>query len=385
MSIVISDLPAIEDLCWGLAFFGTGGGGRVEAGLELLAPIVRQGRSITLVEPDELGPEEWTCWAIIVGGKDPDEPPPADELAQYGLEKEEFPSIVPRLRESVLELQKYAGVRIGALVSMELSSAATAATIVTGLELGVPTLNGDYVGRAIPELVLSKMELLGRPPTPVVMVDRWGNRTIVKAAVGAAMVDRLGRMVSRAAYGRGIATVGHLCRMREARTALVSGSLLRALQTGKALRAGARDGAERLTALIHATGGQILFQGETVEVEWRNTEPYTFRELTYRFKGNGNWTGSGFEIWIKNEHHAVWRDGMVIATSPDIVAVLDRDTNKPLTTLGDVTAGRCVTVFAMKALDPLWHTDEGLALLGPRHFGLPFDYVDFTQTTAAGR
>ena len=94
-------------------------------------------------------------------------------------------------------------------------------------------------------------------------------------------------------------------------------------------------------------------------------------------RGTGRWAGSQFSIWIKNEHHAVWRDETVIATSPDIIAVLDSKTNKPLTTLGDVFAGRPVTVFAMKALDPAWQTDEGRALLGPRHFGLGFDYVDF--------
>jgi hypothetical protein len=29
----------------------------------------------------------------------------------------------------------------------------------------------------------------------------------------------------------------------------------------------------------------------------------------------------------------------------------------------------------MKALDPVWHTPAGLALLGPRHFGFDLDYV----------
>jgi DUF917 family protein len=85
---------------------------------------------------------------------------------------------------------------------------------------------------------------------------------------------------------------------------------------------------------------------------------------------------------VKNEHHVVWRDETVIATSPDIVAVLDPDSNRPLTTLGDVTPGRPVVVFAMKALDPAWHEPRGLALLGPRHFGFDFDYVDFERATA---
>ena len=379
MATILSDFDGIENLCWGLTFFGTGGGGRLKSGLNLLSPTIRAGREITLVSPDELPDDAWTCWALIVGGKDPDEPPPADELASYGLDKEEYPDIIPRLVESAQELMDYAGVRLGALVSMELSSAATAATIMTGLELGVPTIDSDYVGRAIPEIVLNKMELQGRAPTPIIMVDRWGNRVIIKSTVSAAMADRLGRMVSRAAYGYGIATTGHLVSVGDARPALVRGSLLRAIKVGVALRQGAASDDDRLGPLVDATGGRVLFEGDVVATDWRNTEPYTFRELNYRVQGTGRWQGRDFRIWIKNEHHAVWRDDTVIATSPDVIAVLDPETNCPLTTLGDVTPGRPISVFAMKALDHEWHSPAGRALLGPRHFGLDFDYVDFQR------
>ena len=59
MAVVISDLETVEDLCWGLTFFGTGGGGRVEAGLEMLSPAIRAGRKLTLVSPDELSDTDW--------------------------------------------------------------------------------------------------------------------------------------------------------------------------------------------------------------------------------------------------------------------------------------------------------------------------------------
>jgi uncharacterized protein len=136
------------------------------------------------------------------------------------------------------------------------------------------------------------------------------------------MADRIGRMISRAAYGRGIATTGHLVKVCDARPALVRGSLLKSIEVGAALRRGALS-EDRVAPLIEATGGRVLFDGETTAVDWRNSEPYTFRELTYAIKGSGKWSGHTYRIWVKNEHHAVWRDETVIATSPDIVAVLD--------------------------------------------------------------
>ncbi|MDC7988024.1 DUF917 family protein, partial [Rhodoplanes sp. TEM] len=215
MSGTIATLDEVEDFCWGLTFFGTGGGGRIEAGRDLLAPLVAAGETIALTDPATLPDDTLVCWAVIVGGKDPDEPPPADELAQHGLVAEAFPAIVPRLAAAVRALESHTGTTVGALVSLELSSAATAATIATARLLGIGVLDGDVVGRAIPELPLTKLELLGRRATPVVMIDRWGDRLVVDAAVGTPMVDRIGRMISRAAYGRGIATVGHLMRLGE--------------------------------------------------------------------------------------------------------------------------------------------------------------------------
>ncbi|MGH7319809.1 MAG: DUF917 family protein, partial [Candidatus Rokuibacteriota bacterium] len=132
--------------------------------------------------------------------------------------------------------------------------------------------------------------------------------------------------------------------------------------------------------LGEVTGGRVLCQAEVVATDWLSNEPYTWRQLVYRLKGTGAHAGAGYRIWVKNEHHVVWRDDRVIATSPDIIAVLDAETLTPLTTLGDVVPGRRVTVFATAPQDPAWLTPAGLALLGPRHFGLDFDYVPFDRT-----
>ncbi|WP_277188654.1 arginase family protein [Meiothermus ruber] len=156
----------------------------------------------------------------------------------------------------------------------------------------------------------------------------------------------------------------------------------RITEAARALRAG-RGTARPLQPLIELTGGRLLFEAEAEATDWRHTEPYTFRELTYRLRGVGPDAGATFRIWVKNEHHAVWRDSAVIATSPDIIALLDAESLRPLTTLGDVTPGRRVIAFAMKAMDSQWHTPAGLALLGPRHFGLDFDYVPFDRAATA--
>ena len=208
----------------------------------------------------------------------------------------------------------------------------------------------------------------------MVFVDRWGNVTIVKSTVTDLMADRLGRHISMAAYGRGVGTAGHLFQLRDARAGMVRGSVLRAIPVGRALRAGAQA-RDTLGPLVREIGGGVLFAGTAVATDWESDEPYTFRKFTYRVKGAGRFAGQSCRIWVKNEHHVVWRDEKVVGTSPDLLVVLDAKTNRPLSTRGEVTPGRDIVVFGAEPLDAEWRCPKGVALLGPRHFGFDFDYV----------
>lgn len=372
-TIDLSNPEVLEHFVTGLAFFGTGGGfGRVEDGIAMLRPLAGQARTVTLASADELPDDTWTCSVSSFGGRDPDTPPPAAELATYGLVAEKH-TVVERMMAAVKELEAYAGVRIGALVSVELG-AATAATMVAAHALGIPTIDSDYVGRAKPEIGQSKIAMHGKRRTPMVFADRWGNVSIVKSTVTDLMADRLGRHLSMAAYGRGVGTAGHLFRLGDARAGMVRGSVLRAIPVGRALTDG-RQQRDRLGPLVKEIGGGVLFEGTAVATDWESDEPYTFRTFTYRVKGTGRCAGQHCRIWVKNEHHVVWRDEEVVGTSPDLLVVLDAMTNRPLSTRGEVTPGRDIVVFGADPLDAEWRSPPGIALLGPRHFGFDFDHV----------
>src|SRR5262245_64993332 len=137
----------------------------------MLEPVLKAGKGITLVSRDELPDEAWTCAIASWGGRDPDMPPSPAELAQYGLAREKY-SLAERMVEAAKELALFGGVRLGAVVSMELGASATMGTLLTGMEIGIPTVDSDYVGRAIPEAGQSKMDLAGFRPMPMGMVDR---------------------------------------------------------------------------------------------------------------------------------------------------------------------------------------------------------------------
>jgi len=137
---------------------------------------------------------------------------------------------------------------------------------------------------------------------------------------------------------------------------------------------GAKEG-NLVDAVTSATGGRLLFSGAALETEWHLADAYIYRLFDYHLRGTAEDKGHTGRVWVKNEHHVVWRDEDVLATSPDLIALLDATTGIPLSTRGDVVPGRSVLVFAMPVLDSAWRTEQGTQLLGPRHFGFDFDYV----------
>ena len=124
------------------------------------------------------------------------------------------------------------------------------------------------------------------------------------------------------------------------------------------------------------TRGRVLFEGVAGDTEWHSNEPYMFRIFTYHIAGAGRFAGEAARVWVKNEHHIVWRSDRLVATSPDLIAILDAETLKPLSTRGDVTPGRRVIVLrrCLPSI-PRGIRRRASAMIGPRHFGFDFDYV----------
>jgi uncharacterized protein len=364
---------ALQDLFRGLVFYGTGGGGRAEAGLSLLRAHFGADWAPRFVDPATLDPGIWACATIVIGGRDPEEDVSPAERATLGLPAQDL-AMPERFARAVTALERASGQKIGALAVVELGSLAMAATLIAADMLGKPVLDCDGTGRSIPELGLAKLDLVGLSPAPAALADRFGNETVLARTASAAMADRLGRHLSRAVWGRGLACAGYLAPLGTFRKGLVAHSVDAAAQVGELLGA-VGDPAARLESLLAATGGKVLFEGVAGETRWRCAEPYKFREFDYLLAGTGADSGKACRIFVKNEHHVVWRDAEVVATSPDPIAVLDAASLEPLTTLGDVEPGRRVIVLVTPALDPLWSTPAGIALLGPRGFGIEADPV----------
>lgn len=349
-----------------VSYFTEPAAGAGRTGLRLLQEHFGNCSPPPPVDPSDLAPDILCCATIVIGGRDPDDDVRPEERAALGLPAADV-ALPARFAASIEALGRSAGRKVEAVACVELGSLAAAATFVAADMLSIPVLNADGTGRSIPELGLSKLDLVGIAATPLALTDRFGGTTLLVGSRTAAMADRMGRAVSRAVWGRGLACAAYPAPLAEFARGLVPRSLDAATRAGRLL-SGPGNVPEQLAAIAEELGGTVLAAARIRALSWRNHEPYAFRELDYILDGRSADDGHMFRIFVKNEHHAVWRDGSLVAASPDPIAVLDAATLDPLTTLGEAAEGRDVVILVLPPLDPIWHTDAGRRLLGPERF-----------------
>jgi DUF917 family protein len=106
-----------------------------------------------------------------------------------------------------------------------------------------------------------------------------------------------------------------------------------------------------------------------------------FTRGTAAFEGLEADKGRRFEIPFQNENLIGLRDAEPVAMVPDLITVLDRETGRPITT-EHLRYGQRTVIIGMPC-SPIWRSEAGLALVGPRYFKYDRDYVPLEEL--AGR
>lgn len=356
-----------EDFIRGCLFMGTGGGGGPDWGRSMLNAALEDGLKLEWVDISEIPDDAWTCTPYGMGSIAPPSPETEAHIRRMGL--------VDRyghrsMEVAVQELAAYAGVKMGAIVPSELGAGNTPAPLVTGARLGIPVVDGDYAGRAIPEEMQGTPYLYQKNSWPFTSVDRWGNIVIVKETCNPYMLERIGKMLSVAAYGK-CTIAATLLRADEMKQIVVPGTLTKCLELGRTIRRGREAGRDPIRAAMEVTGGWLLFEGEVTGKDWEDREGYMFG--TIHIRGTGDYAGHTFDVWFKNENHVSWLDGNPFVCSPDLVVIADRQTGEGITNT-IVDAGMKVAAVGIKGLEA-FRSERGLAGAGPRYFGFDVDYV----------
>lgn len=359
-------LEDIDALATGSAFLGTGGGGDPYIGSLLAKQAIRQYGPVTLLAPDEVPDDANVFIAAGMGA------PTVMIEKLMSLEDAD---------RAVRGLERYLGRTATAIISAEMGGLNSVVPVAYAAMRGLPIIDADGMGRAFPSLDMVSFNVYGVSCTPMTLMDEHGQLVILETR-NARAAEEMARPV--------VAQMGAQAMMccypmtgAQARQTAVPGTLSAALAIGKAILEG--DGAvspvDRLVAALRAQPyyrhAHRLFDGKIVDLDRLTTRGWVFGTCVIdALDGAGQVT-----IEFQNEHLVARRDGQLLAIVPDLIAVVDRETARPIPTEG-LRYGQRVAVIACSA-PPILRTPEALAHMGPANFQLKDDFVPIEQLAGA--
>ncbi|MGY1693108.1 DUF917 domain-containing protein [Geodermatophilus sp. SYSU D01105] len=338
----------LADLARGAAVLGTGGGGDPHVGRLLAEAALREHGPVSLVDVAEV-PDD----AVVV---------PVAMMGAPTVMVEKLPSS-DQVGTAVQALATYLGRTPTHLACIEAGGVNSTIPFVAAAQLGLPLVDGDGMGRAFPELQMVLPTLGGIAATPMSIVDEKGNRGVLDT-ISNHWAERLART---ATIDMGCSTIVSLYAMSgsQLRDNYVPGTLSLCTEVGRAITAAREAHADPVAAVTGVLGGRVVHTGKVVDVARRTATGFARGEGVV--EGTGADAGHRMVLHFQNEHLIAERDGVIEATTPDLIIVLEADTGEPITT-ESLRFGQRVAVLAAPC-DPRWHSAAALELVGPRYFG----------------
>jgi DUF917 family protein len=358
------DAQAIEEIAVGAAVLGAGGGGDPYLGKLMALAAIEQYGPVPCIEPEKLKDDDIVIPLSMIGA-----PTVVVEKIPSGRE----------CGQAFAMVERWCGQSAQATMPIEIGGVNSLIPIVVAAQRGIPVVDADGMGRAFPEMQMDTFHLAGIRPYPVSLVDEKGNRMLFETENGW-WLEALMRSAT-VTMGGSAATAGFPVTGEQVKKHAIPKTLTLARRIGRVLLQARRSSRDPVEQLLEATGGWLLFRGKAVDVKRRTDGG--FAKGTARFAGTGEWQGSEWHLHFQNEFLVAEKEGVPVATTPDLIAVLDTETGMPFTT-ESLRYGIRAAVIAMPC-HPAWRTEKGIETVGPRHFGYDLDYIPVEQRLGGGR
>lgn len=342
----------------GAVFLGSGGGGDPYVSELFVRSQLRRGHRARIMNLHELDDDAFVITIAGIGA-------PAVYTEHLVSEK-----LLLRL---FARAEAFYGRRVDALVSAEIGGSNSIVPLALSAMCGVPVIDGDGMGRALPHIEMTTFSVFGARATPAVLMDECGTCLTLETRD-----DRTAEELCRAAAGAvGAEIMGALYPMsgKLAKTCVVPDTLDQTLRIGRCIREARIGSGDVFTRLLDClnTGGRsakILFDGKILDVTHEIRDGWHWGKVTLGPIAGGP---DRFTIDIQNEYTVARLNGRTVAIVPDLISVLDRESGEPLT--GEMLRyGLRVKVLGYSA-HAMLKRPESLEVMGPRRFGIDEDFV----------
>ncbi|WP_273692333.1 DUF917 domain-containing protein [Ketogulonicigenium vulgare] len=350
----------IDPLAMGAWILGTGGGGNPYLAQLNLHQLYRHGKTVSLIDPSELADEDMVAVVSKMG---------APLVGQERLVDPEH------LARAVRAMEEYLGKTFAAVMSVEVGGGNALSPFLAAAHLGIPVVDADAMGRAYPEAQMTSFAIGDLKMYPLSLVDCRGSEAIVTKVPTWKWMERISRaMVTE--VGSTSATCKAPRTGAEVKEWGVLNTVTKAIGLGRAVMAAQAAHTDPVQAVLDYEGGIRMFTGKIADID--RTTTGGFLRGAAKIEGLDGDAGDVMELAFQNEWTVAYRNGTPVASTPDLLCLLDTVSGEAIGT-ETVRYGQRVTVVALPAPAVLC-TERGLQNVGPRAFGYDMDFKSVFDT-----
>jgi len=350
---------SLGDLSAGAVFLATGGGGDPYVSYLTTKKALDEYGPVDLISVDELDDHAYVVAIGAVGA-----PTVSLEL---------LPS-VDDAANTLAAFERHVGRKVDAVVSFEIGGGNSMIPIMAAASRGIPVVNGDGMGRALPEAQMMTYPIAGIAPTPAVALDYAGN-VATFSTDSTETYERHIRAMAQAMGGM-ITTAEHPMTGKQLKTSIVPDTISFSIEIGRILREYRGSAHQIFRPLSEAFAKSLygnlyhIYTGKVVDHTSSLIGGFDVGEAVIEAFDNDQ---PPLRLNIKNEFLVARIDDQVVASVPDLITVLDFETSTPINA-ERLRYGQRVTVFGVGCPD-YYRTDAALAVVAPRCFGFDFEFV----------
>ncbi len=378
--VTLADTHAIAI---GAGILGTGGGGSTYLNrLRLDNELRGGGKSLPIIRADDVPDDALVC---AVGGMGA--PTVSNEKLQEGRE----------IMRAVRAVEAHLRQPMHAIIIGEIGGGNALGPLVAALQLGLPVVDGDSMGRAFPELQMDTFMIYGVAPSPFALADTHGNIAIFPRIGSPKQAEEFARSLT-IEMGGSAALVMPVLSGADLKRTIIRDTLSLAKRIGESVldcRARSIEPAETIARLCK---GRILFTGKITDVERRTVQGFARGQLKIAPFYNETpaagiyptpdpsptrWGGESkvqplsiprgvLQIDFQNENLVARLGDDVLCAVPDLITIVSLDDGEAIGTEA-LRYGLRVAVLGMPAPKEL-KTPAALAVVGPRAFGYDVDF-----------
>ena len=358
-------IQEIEDIALGAALLGAGGGGDPYVGKLVAMGAVKECGPVTLLDPEEV-PDDALLVPIAMMGA-------PTVLGEKGIGGGEYQTLYNMVSQ-------FFGKKIYAFMPIEAGGVNSMLPIAACARLGLPLVDCDGMGRAFPELQMVTFTIGGMSATPMALTDEKGNSVIFETITNK-WTEELARAVTMSCGGS-VSVSLYPMTGAQMKAYSVKNIVTRSQKLGEAIRT-VKDCADDVTPEEHFlqfSEGYKLFKGKIADVLRETRGAFNFGKVM--LEGIGECKGHQAYVEFQNENLTATVDGEILATTPDLICLVDTETFTPVTT-DALKYGKRVLVIGLKCFE-MWRTPAGIDLVGPRYFGCDTDYIPLEERCRGG-